>query len=66
HDLTAAIQAGPEGDALIIISDMQPDAWQQVLRERNALLIDVRQHKYGKKALSFRKMKATELEMVER
>lgn len=55
HDLIASIQATPEEDALIIISDMQPEGWNQALQKRHALVIDIRQHNYAKRPLSFRK-----------
>lgn len=55
HDLIAAIHEAPGEDALIIISDMQLEAWQHVILGKSALIIDIRQHKYGKRDLKFRK-----------
>jgi len=57
HDLAAAVQSSPEDAALIVISDMPPEAWRETLPKRRTFIIDVRQHKHGKRALSFTKRK---------
>ena len=59
HDLVAFIESVPQGDALLIVSDMPPEAWSAILPERSAVIVDVRQHRFANKNLNFRK--ATEL-----
>ncbi|MGJ8695691.1 MAG: DUF58 domain-containing protein [Verrucomicrobiaceae bacterium] len=56
HDLLAAIHAAPPGDALLIVSDMPPESWQNILPDRSVLIVDIRQHHFANKSLSFRKI----------
>ena len=51
HDLAPVIERIPEDHSLIILSDMPTEAWADTLPERPALLIDIRQHRYGAKKL---------------
>lgn len=53
HDVIAEIEATPPGHALVIISDMPPGSWQHILPKRRMLIVDIRQHRYQKKGLSF-------------
>lgn len=49
HDLTAAVEAIPAEQALVIISDMPTAAWQHILpsqSERPHLIIDINQHRF--------------------
>ncbi len=52
HDLTSQIETLPSEQALIIISDMPPEAWRHILPQRQALIVDIQQHRYGKKDLN--------------
>lgn len=56
HDLCSVIEGLPPEDALLIISDMSPDAWVGVLPTRAVVVVDVRQHQYTNKNLNFRKI----------
>lgn len=51
HDLMAAFNTIPADHSLLIISDMTIGSWTQVLPDRPALPIDIRQHRYGHKEL---------------
>ncbi len=51
HDLTSAIEQVPEDHSLIILSDMPTEAWEDTLPDRPALLVEIRQHRYGAKKL---------------
>lgn len=51
HDLLAEIESADPEAALIIISDMPQSSWQHVIPDRPALLIDIRQHRFGHKKL---------------
>ncbi len=53
HDLVAEIDALPPEQSLVIISDMPTDAWRHILPDRKLLVIDIRQHRHGKKNMSF-------------
>lgn len=53
HDLIAEIEAVPKDEALVIISDMSPDAWCHILPDRKALIIDIHQHAYKKRGMKF-------------
>lgn len=55
HDLVAAIAATPSDEALLIVSDMPPEAWSQVIVGKSAVIVDVRQHRFANKNLNFRK-----------
>jgi len=57
HDVIAEIEATPPEQALVLISDMPPEAWRHILPERNMLIVDIRQHRYGKRSLSFASQK---------
>ena len=53
HDLAHALSTTPADDGLIIISDMPPGSWQSLLPKNHpALVIDIRQHRYGNKPLA--------------
>lgn len=52
HDLASQIETLPSDQTPIIISDMPPEAWCHILPHQKALIIDIRQHHYGKKNLS--------------
>lgn len=56
HNLTAMIEATAPGDALLIVSDMPPEAWNQVVPGRSVVTVDVRQHRFANKNLNFRKI----------
>ncbi len=51
HNLLPVIDRIPVDHSLILISDMPPQAWEPALPRRPALVIDVRQHRYGSKKL---------------
>jgi uncharacterized protein (DUF58 family) len=51
HDLLPILDRIPDDHSIIILSDMPPDAWAHTLPKRPALLIDVRQHRYGARKL---------------
>ena len=51
HDLLAEIEKTPPEVALIIISDMPLPSWAHIVPDRPLLLIDIRQHRFGKKSL---------------
>ena len=51
HNLLPVLDRIPEDHSIIILSDMPPDAWQATLPRRPALVVDVRQHKYGARKL---------------
>ncbi len=51
HDLAPVLEQVPDDHSLILLSDMPPDAWESTLSGRLALLIDIRQHRYGSKKL---------------
>lgn len=51
HNLLPVLERIPDDHAIIILSDMSPDAWEPALPSRPALVVDVRQHKYGAKKL---------------
>ena len=51
HNLLPVIESVPEEHSIVILSDMPPDAWEPTLPRRPALVVDVRQHKYGAKKL---------------
>jgi len=55
HDLVAEIESIPRQQALVIISDMPVEAWHHILPKRKALVIDIRQHRFGKKGMSFKR-----------
>ncbi|MDA7881681.1 DUF58 domain-containing protein [Akkermansiaceae bacterium] len=55
HNLVAAVLETPPEDALVIISDMPPAAWSHILPNRKALIVDIQQHKFGKRSMNFRK-----------
>ncbi|MFT6179567.1 MAG: hypothetical protein ACJAQT_004133 [Akkermansiaceae bacterium] len=62
HDLLAEIESLPRQQALVIISDMPTEAWRHILPSRKLLVIDIRQHRFGQKDMSFipkRKVPAT-------
>jgi len=54
HNLVDAILETPPEEALIIISDMPPAAWTHILPKRKALIIDIQQHKHGKRGMNFK------------
>ncbi len=51
HDLRAALDLVPRDHSLVLLSDMPPDSWTHALPPRPALVIDVRQHRYGARKL---------------
>ena len=51
HDLVPELERVPDNHSLIVLSDMPTDAWESTLSSRPALLIDIRQHRYGSKKL---------------
>lgn len=51
HDLLAEIENAESDLALIVISDMPLSSWKHVIPDRPALLIDIRQHRFGHKKL---------------
>lgn len=53
HDVIAEIEAIPASQALVIISDMPPEAWKHILPKRRMLIVDIRQHRYQTKGFSF-------------
>lgn len=53
HDLIAEIESIPQQEALVIISDMPPDAWRHILPNRKALIVDIHQHTYKKRGMKF-------------
>ena len=53
HDLVAEIEAIPPDQAILILSDMPPDSWQPILPARPLIIIDIRQHHFGHRSLSF-------------
>ena len=53
HDILAEIEATPSDHAIVLISDMPPEAWQHILPDLPMLIVNIRQHRYGKKGLSF-------------
>ena len=55
HDLAAFIESVPPENALLLVSDMPPEAWASILPERAAVVVDVRQHRFAHKHLNFRK-----------
>ena len=55
HNLVAAITETPPEDALVIISDMPPAAWSHILPDRKVLIVDIQQHKFGKRSMNFTK-----------
>lgn len=54
HNLAPVIEQVPEDHSLIILSDMPTEAWKDTLPDRQALLIDIRQHSYGARKLQVR------------
>ena len=54
HDLVSEIDSLPAERALVIISDMPPEAWRHILPARKVLIVDIQQHRYRKRDLSFR------------
>ncbi len=57
HDLIAEIEAIPRDEAVVVISDMPPEAWRHILPKRVILAIDIQQHNFGKKGMKFGKAK---------
>lgn len=55
HDLIAEIESVPKEEALVIISDMSPEAWRHILPDRKALIVDINQHSYKKRGMKFQK-----------
>jgi len=53
HDVEAAIKLTSPDESLIIISDMPPESWTHTLSALGAIIIDIQQHSYKKKKLSF-------------
>ena len=53
HDVIEEIESLPRGQALVIISDMPPEAWKHILPSRKALVIDIQQHRFSRKGMSF-------------
>ncbi len=53
HDLVSEIESIPLEQALVIISDMPPEAWRHILPDRKVLVVDIQQHRYRKKGMSF-------------
>lgn len=53
HDVIEEIEALPLEQALVIISDMPPEAWKHILPKRKVLVVDIRQHRFGQKGMSF-------------
>lgn len=51
HDLIPIIERIPEEQSIIILSDMPPDSWTHTLPNRAAVIVDVRQHKFGARKL---------------
>jgi uncharacterized protein (DUF58 family) len=51
HDLSSIVEKVPEDHSLIILSDMPTEAWADTLPNRPAILVDIRQHSYGARAL---------------
>ncbi len=51
HDLSPIIESIPEDHSLVILSDMPTESWADTLPDRPAILIDIRQHRYGAKKL---------------
>ncbi|MDE0594128.1 MAG: DUF58 domain-containing protein [Roseibacillus sp.] len=51
HDLDPVIERIPKEQSLIVLSDMPPNAWVDALPSRPAVVVDVRQHRYGTRKL---------------
>lgn len=52
HDLLAALDSIPPTHSLLLLSDMPTSAWSHTLPKRPALLIDIRQYRFGNKQLN--------------
>ncbi|MEN8774987.1 MAG: DUF58 domain-containing protein [Akkermansiaceae bacterium] len=52
HDVLVEIESIPAEDALVIISDMPLEAWKHIMPDRRMLIVDIRQHRFGRRNLS--------------
>ena len=64
HDVLAEIEAIPDGDALVVISDMPVEAWKHIMHGRRMVIVDVRQHRFGQRDLSFASLGAGKLKTM--
>jgi hypothetical protein len=64
HDVLAEIESTPAEDALVIISDMPLEAWKHIMPNRRMLIVDVQQHRFGQRDLSFASRKPRSLKTL--
>ena len=64
HDVIAEIESTPAEDALVIISDMPLEAWKHIMPKRRMLIVDVQQHRFGQRDLSFTSRKPRSLKTL--